>query len=993
MASGPVNEPLQDELGPRFSGFDSLMPNRVHHVLLVSSLYESFILEEDGLLNELVISEYVDMNLSRPPHITRVSTRQEALRYMQVEPVDLVISMPRVGNRDVREFAAAVKQIRGDLPVVVLATDPRELVQIPNRQARGAIDGVFVWNGDAKILLAIAKLVEDHLNVEHDTRVGGVRVIILIENSVRFYSAYLPLIYTEVVKLTDQVMADGVNVMHRMLRMRARPKIVLAESFEDAWDLYSKYSDYVLGVISDIRFPRNGELDGEAGLEITRRIRKNDPHMPVLLQSSDASHAQRAAELNACFLHKTSRSLLQDLRNFILSSLGFGDFVFTMPDGREVDRAHDLRSFEEAVARIPSESLIFHAQHNHFSNWLMARTEFAMAAFLRPHKVSDFDTPEDVRRHLLRTLREYRERDQAGVVADFSARQFGLGTPFARIGAGSMGGKARGLAFTNALIRRCNLRNRFEGVRIAVPQTAAIGTDVFDAFLDENGLHDVITEDFEDWVLVDAFLEAKMPQNVLRDLTAFLTSIRYPIAVRSSSLLEDSLSRPFAGIYATYMLSNNHPDLGVRLDQLCDAIKLVYASTFFRAAKRYLETTGHRPDEEKMGVVLQEVVGSPHGANFYPTFSGVARSYNFYPAHDMKPEDGVACVVLGLGKMVVEGGDSLMFSPARPEILPQFPTTSDLLEMSQRKFLALDISHPDRYPQIDTDANLRLLGLDVAERDGSLAPIGSVYSAENDRLYDGVDRPGARLVTFAHVLKSGVFPLGPMLQLLLEIGRQGMANPIEIEFAVNMETKPMEFGFLQIRPVISDEEVEHVHLDQVSHDDLVCYSERTLGNGRMRDLRDILYVKPDAFDAGSTMQIASEIGRLNDALRKADRTCILIGPGRWGTADRWLGIPVNWEQISSARVIVETSIRDFAVTPSQGTHFFHNLTSLRVGYLTVSSAGNGGFVDWDWLSTQGAVRETKFVRHVRLPDPAVVRLDGRSRRGAIFKPGRSVDPE
>lgn len=981
-----TNHETRDNLDYYFGGFHKLMPHRVQNVLLVSSLYELFILEEDGLLNELITSEYLDMNLTHAPRVAQVSTGQEALAFIREQPVDLVITMLRLSGWNVDDFTRAVKEIRPDLPVVVLAAEPRELLDRPVLQTGSPLDRVFVWNGDAKIFLAIVKLIEDFLNAEHDARVGDVRIIILVENSVRFYSTYLPLIYTELVKLTQSLMAEGINVVDRMLRMRARPKILLAVTFEEAWDLYTKFSEQLLGVVCDVRFPRDGELDSDAGVEFARRVKRDSPHTPVLLQSSDASRARQAHDLRAHFLNKKSPTLLNDLRFFIKGNLGFGDFVFTLPDGKEVARAQDLRSLEEVLRHVPEESIGFHARHNHFSNWLMARTEFEMAACIRPRKVTDFDTLAELRQYLLDTLAEFRHHSHTGVIADFSPRQFDDATAFARIGGGSMGGKGRGLAFMNALIRRHALRQRFDNVRVAVPNSAAIGTDVFDAFLDENGLRTLVAQDVEDSVIVDAFFQAALPGSVRSDLAAFLRFVKYPLAVRSSSLLEDSQDRPFAGIYSTYMIPNNHRDLRVRLDQLCDAIKLVYASAFFNSAKRYLEATGYHAEEEKMGVVLQELVGSPYGGRFYPTFSGVARSYNYYPAERTAPEDGVACVGLGLGKTIVEGGGCLVFSPAHPTILPQFASPQDMLTNSQRRFFALDVSQPDLRPTADPDANLISLDLDTAEEDGTLAPIGSVYSAENDAVYDGIFRPGPRLVTFAHVLKSGLFPLADILRLLLDIGRRGMAGPIEIEFAVDMTPRPMEFAMLQIRPIVFEEEPDEVGLDDVHTDGAICFSRQAMGNGRIGGIHDVVYVKPDSFDSAWTSTIATEVGQINHQLRKAGRSSIVIGFGRWGTADRWLGIPVTWEQVSSARVIVETSHRDFRVTPSQGTHFFQNLASLRVGYLTVDPHTSDGFIDWSWLDRQEAVEETRFLRHVRSKEPFGVRIDGRTRRGAIFKP-------
>ncbi len=976
-----------------FGGFHNLMPNRIHSVLLVSSLYESFILEEDGLISEMITSEFMDMKLSSAPRVAGVSTGQQALEFLKQNPVDLMITMTRLGNLNVADLATSAKQIKPDLPVVVLADSPRELARQPALRDRSCIDRVFVWHGDAKILLTIIKLIEDQLNVEHDTRVGDVRVIILVENSVRFYSTYLPLFYTELLKLTQSLMAEGINLMQRLLRMRARPKILLAETFEQACELYSKYSEHILGVITDIRFPRDGKLDPQAGLEFTRRVKEKSPDTPVLLQSSDGAHAESAAKLEAGFVNKKSPTLLEDLRNFLLSSLGFGDFVFALPDGTVVGKAHDLRSFEDMVSKTPDESLTFHALHNHFSNWFMARTEFELAARIRPKKVTDFATVEEMRKYLLGTLAEFRERSQSGVIADFSARMFDVTTSFARIGGGSMGGKARGLAFINALIRRYDLNQRFDNVHIAVPTSATLGTDVFDTFMDKNRLRNLVTKDVDDQAIARAFLKAKIPKAVHKKLSAFLERARYPLAVRSSSLLEDSLDQPFAGVYTTHMIPNNHRDLKVRREQLCDAIKLVYASMFFRGARHYLEATSHHAQEEKMGVILQEIIGSPHGQRFYPTFSGVGRSYNFYPTARMQPEDGVAYVALGLGKMVVEGGEGLMFSPAHPNTLPHFATIKDMLNNSQRHFFALDISKPGVYPTPDANANVLRLDLEVAEGDGTLAPIGSVYSPDNNAVYDGLSRPGTRLVTFAHVLKANLFPLAEILQTVLDIGRDGMGCPVEIEFAVDMSADPMVFGLLQIRPSVYDEECPPVDFGDLDHDRALCMSSQVLGNGRICGMHDIVYVRPDAFDSAYTREIANEIGVVNERIRQAGRQCILIGPGRWGSADRWLGIPVTWDQISTARVIVEAALKDFVVTPSQGTHFFQNLTSLRIGYFTVNPAAGEGFIDWDWLAAQPAVEENRFLRHLFLAEPLDALLDGKTRKGFILKPDSNDSPD
>jgi hypothetical protein len=989
MSEVAINHQLE-ELASSFMGFHRLLSHRVNEVLLVCSLYESFILEEDGLVADLIVSKYQELNLSHAPQVSHVSTGEQAIALIKERSFDLVITMKRLADMEVPAFARAVKDIRPDLTVIVLTDDPREVAAYAAIEKRGAVDRIFMWYGDAKILLAIIKHVEDLLNVEHDTRVGNVRVIILIENSMRFYSSYLPLIYTELMKQTQALMAEGINPVHKLLRMRARPKILLAETFEQAWEYYTRFRANVLGVISDIRFSRNGSPDPEAGLEFARRVKKESPQMPVLLQSSDASHEKAAFQLGACFLHKKSLRLLQELRGFILNNFGFGEFVFRMPDGCEVARAADFRDMLEKLHHVPDESLLYHASSDHFSNWLMARTEFDLAARIRPRKVSEFADAAGLRKYLIDTLSEFYERSQTGVIADFSQHQFSRAVAFARIGGGSIGGKARGLAFINALLKRYDLRQRWPRVRVAVPNAAVVGTEIFDTFLEENRLGEVIVQDKNDDELAHIFLACDLPRAVRNDLAAFLASVRCPLAVRSSSLLEDSHGQPFAGIYKTYMIPNSHADAVVRLEQLCNAIKLVYASTFFRAAKQYLEATGHHVEEEKMGVVLQELVGAQYDDRFYPTFSGVARSYNFYPLGKLKPDDGVACVALGLGKMVVEGGEMLIFSPKHPHVLPQFSSTEEMLANAQRSFFALDMRHPGPYRSADADQNLLRCDLEVAELDGTLTPIGSVYSSEDDAVYDGIVRPGPRLVTFAHILKAGLFPLADILNFLLEIGRQAMACPIEIEFAVNMKADPMQFCLLQIRPTVSDEAFERVSLEDVEQGKLVCYSPQTMGNGYIRNVCDIIFVKPEAFDSALTRSIAAELSQVNDSLKREGRPCLLIGPGRWGSADPWLGIPVTWEQISTAQVVVESCLRDFVVTPSQGSHFFQNLTCFRVGYLTVNPTTGGGFVDWDWLGRQTPHAETRFLRHVRVNEPLEVRLDGRTRRGMIFKPPNSM---
>jgi len=974
--------------GSQFRGFAHLMPHRVQEILLVASMYDAFTLEEGGRLTELLLNEYQELNLSFPPHVTRASNGAEALKLTSVRRFDMVVTMSRLGDMEAYQLARVLKETTPDLPIFSLAFNPRELKHLKTADEDGSIDRYFLWTGDVRLLLAIIKYAEDVKNVEHDTRYGDVRCILLIEDSIRFYSSYLPMLYTEVLEQTQSLMADGINLSHRLLRLRARPKILLANTFEEAWEYYRDYKDSLLGVISDGRFPWRGVAREDAGVEFIRRVKYVDPHGPAVLQSTNRDLAEIASEIGAGFIYKNSRTLLEELRNFMLDNFGFGDFVFRLADDTEVGRASDLKTLVRLLPSVPIESVLHHAANDHFSNWLRARTEFGLAAMIRPRKVSEFSEAEDLREYLIQTVSSFRAESQRGVVADFSRRHFDTSSAFVRIGGGSLGGKGRGLAFMNSILHRYGVNNRFAGVSIQVPPTAVVGTDVFDTFLKHAGLRNRVLGDVPDQEIVNMFLEAKLPPDIYGDLKAFLDQVRYPLAVRSSSLLEDSQFQPFAGVYSTYMLSNSHEDLNVRLDQLCDAIKLVYASSYSRAAKSYIEATSNRIEEEKMAVIIQQMVGQKYEHYDYPHFSGVAHSSNFYPHGGMKPTDGVASVALGLGRTVVEGGKVLRFSPRHPGVLPQFGTVDDWLNMSQRTFYAMDVSRPEQYPRAQDDFNMVKLDLEAAERHGTLEPLGSVYSAENNAIYDGIHRPGTRLVSFAHILKSDLFPLSDILKLLLELGRRTMSAEVEIEFAVVLgdgQMNPHQFGFLQIRPLAAGYDPPEIPEELMRAGHAVVATEVALGNGRYDGIRDIVYVPGDRFDRARTVEIAEEIGRLNHQLVQDAVPYLLVGPGRWGSSDRWLGIPVRWDQISGAQVIVESDLEDFKVTPSQGTHFFQNLTSFQVGYLTVNSGQDTSRLEWDWFDGLPAVEEGEFIRHLRLEEPLEILIDGRTRRGVVLE--------
>lgn len=969
----------------RLGRFPELMPRRVNRILLVSSAYDSYILEEDGLLTEMIFSEYSDLGLSQAPSVTRVDSGEEALRLVDGGKFDLVITMLRVGRMDVFEFKRKMRERRPDLPVIVLVSNVPDLTRLGDRRDELGADEIYVWHGDSKLFLAIIKAVEDRWNSEHDTRVGGVGVIILVEDSVRYRSSLLPIMYAELVKQARSVMQDGINRMQRQMRLRARPRILVAETYEHAIELYEKYREYLFGVVSDVSYFRNGVADPTSGIELIRRIKSENPDLPCLLESSDPSNRWLAQGVNASFLYKRSATLLQDVGDFMLRNFGFGPFVFRLPDQTEVARANDLPTMVQALEIAPAEAVEYHARRNHFSIWLRARTEFELARRLKPRKVSEFKDAEALRQYLRSEFAEAWRANRRGIVEDFSRTRFDAGTSFARIGGGSLGGKARGLAFFDALLARRDLDDAFGGARVFVPRSVVIGTDVFEKFLDENQLRNKALYSAPDEWIRSAFLNAELPYSVTADLASYLQAARYPLAVRSSSLLEDSQYHPFAGVYATYMLPNNHEDDGIRLRQLCDGVKLVFASTYFTAARKYLESTPHRIEEQQMAVIIQQLVGSFHGRYFYPNFAGVLRSYNFYPFGQMKPEEGIACVALGLGKQVVEGGEALRFCPAHPQVLPQLGNGRLFINQSQRGFYALDLNDAEVNLHLEQDATVVRLTLEDAEQHGTLAPVGAVFSAEDNSFYDGIYRPGVRVVTFAHILKSNLFPLAKIARQVLELGRQGMGGPAEIEFAVNLDANPKELAVLQIRPYGASGDFEPVDLGEIDREHMVCYSSHSLGNGVFGDLRDVIYIKPDAFDAGKTREIAREVATINEQLKAADRRCVLIGPGRWGSSDRWLGIPVQWGQIASARVIVETTLENFVVDPSQGSHFFHNLTTAGSAYVTVNPRLSQGFIDWEWLAKQPAIAETTFVRHLRLETPLEARIDGRTSRAAVLK--------
>ncbi|MGA7849514.1 MAG: PEP/pyruvate-binding domain-containing protein [Terriglobales bacterium] len=978
----------------RFEGFENLMPFKVHNILLVSSLYDSFILREDGRLNELLIDESLELNLRQIPGITHVSSCAEALHLASSNPqFNLIVTNLAVGDMDAAQLADEVRRAGLDVPVVVLAYDYREIKNFVARNPVTEIERVFLWQGNARILIAIVKYIEDKRNVQHDTHFNGVPVLLVVEDNIRYYSSFLPVIYTELIEQSRRVIQEGINVAHKLVRMQARPKILLSSNFEDAARLVQEYREYLFGMVADVEFPRDGKLNPEAGFELARMVKSLVPDVPVVLQTSRTEFRARAHAEGYSFLRKRSPTLLKDLRRILTEQFGFGDFVFRLPDASEVGRAKDMNELEEQLQTVPAESIVFHSQSNHFSHWLMARTEFALAAKLRPRKVSDFPSPEHLRRDLIESINEYRREQNEVLIGDFRADTFKPSeSSFLRIGfSGSLGGKARGLAFVRHLLRKSRITRRFPGVRISVPPAVVLATDVFDQFVAENNLLDFALQCEDDAEIHRKFLTAPLSASLNKDLKSFLAEVNHPLAVRSSSLLEDSQYQPFTGVYETFMLGNQQANLEDRLTALSEAIRRIYASTFSRHAKAYVRATPYRLEEEKMAVILQQVVGRPHGQRFYPDFSGVVRSRNFYPVPPMTFEDGIAAVALGLGRAVVDGGKCLTFCPRYPRNLVQFSSVEDILSNSQSEFWALELDgasdgRPGHWHE-------RRFGLDAAESDGTLQAVASTYSRDNHAIYDGVSRPGSRIVTFAPMLKHSTFPLADILDDLVRAGEDALGNPVEIEFAVRLAEpagslagQAAEFGFLQIRPLTLARDSEDLALDNVQPEQLICQSGKVLGNGRIENLHDIVVVDSQRFERSRSQEVAKAVAQFNRLLQGMNRPYLLIGVGRWGSTEPWLGIPVEWDEISGARVIVEAGFRDFRVTPSQGSHFFQNLTAFQIGYFTVNPDVGEGSVDWQWLMEQPVVEEQGCVRHLQFAEPIRVVMNSRTSLGVILKP-------
>ena len=970
------------------TSFVNLMTKRIFNVLLVANPYDAFMLEDDGRIDEKIFNEYMNLSLRYPPRFTQVSTEEETWKQLANTTFDLVICMPGSDNSDTFEIARSIKNKYSHIPLVVLTPFSHGITARMEHEDLSIFEYVFCWLGNTDLLVSIIKLIEDKMNLEHDVKEVGVQMIMLVEDSIRFYSSVLPNLYKFVLKQSQEFATEALNAHQRTLRMRGRPKIVLTRTYEEAMELYNKYEKNVLGIITDARYPRGGVVDPMAGIKLLAEIRSRDPFIPLILQSAEVNNKVYAGRYDASFVDKNSKKMNIDLREIISEHFGFGDFIFRNPDTfEEVARVRNLKELQNIIFAIPKESLLYHISRNHVSRWLYSRAMFPPAEFLKQITWKSLQDIDAHRRIIFEAIVKYRKMKNQGVVAVFQRDRFDRYSNFARIGEGSLGGKGRGLAFIDNMVKRHIEFEEFENATVVIPKTVVLCTDIFDEFMDTNGLYQVALSDADDDTILKAFLRAKLPDRLVEDFFAFFDVVKSPIAIRSSSLLEDSHYQPFAGIYSTYMIPYLE-DKYEMLRMLSDAIKGVYASVYYRDSKAYMQATSNVIDQEKMAVILQEVVGTQYGDRFYPSISGVARSLNYYPIGDEMAEEGTVSLALGLGKYIVDGGLTLRICPYHPNQVLQTSEMEIALRETQTQFYALDLKNTGHNFSLDDGFNLLKLPVKEADNDGALNFIASTYDPYDMVIRDGIYPGGRKLITFANVLQHDVFPLPRILQLAQEYGQSEMRRPVEIEFAVtlNAQKKTGVFYLLQIRPMVDIKAVLDEDLNLIKDENVLLRSNNSLGHGIMEDIYDIIYVKTEGYTASNNPTIAYEIEKMNRKFLDEGKHYILVGPGRWGSSDSWLGIPVKWPHISAARIIVEAGLTNYRVDPSQGTHFFQNLTSFGVGYFTINSYMNDGIYNQDILNAQPAVEETQFIRHVRFDNPLIVKMDGKKKQGVVMLP-------
>ncbi|MDR3227092.1 MAG: phosphoenolpyruvate synthase [Prevotellaceae bacterium] len=972
------------------TSFADLMNKRIFNVLLIASKYDAFMLEDDGRVDEQIFNEYMALSLRYPPRFTEVANEEDALKELSERAFELIIFMPNLVNSDIFGAAKEIKQKHPAIPIVVLTPFSKEVSKRVAKENLSAIDYVFSWLGNSELLLAIIKLVEDKMNAPDDTASVGVQIVLLVEDSIRFYSSALSHLYQFVLEQSKQFAKEALNAHQQTLRMRGRPKILLARTYEEAVQIYNLYRSNILGIISDMSFSNNGKKDPIAGYKFGKYVReKSGDTTPVIIESSETANIKYARKLNASFIDKNSKSYPQDLKKNVMEQFGFGDFVIIEPNtNQEIMRITDLKDLQNKIFKIPDDSLKYHLTQNHFSRFFYSRAMFPPAELLRPVHVSEYKDMDEARQFIFDVIVLYRRMKNSGIVAIYRRERFDEYSNFARIGEGSLGGKGRGLAFIGTMIKRYANKLDKENLSVNIPKTVVLCTDIFDEFMETNNLYPIALSDVDDEIILNHFIDAKLPERLFEDITSFLNVIKRPIAIRSSSLLEDAYYQPFAGVYSTYMLPNleNKDDM---LRTVGDAIKGVYASVFFKESKVYMTATSNIIDQEKMAIVLQEVVGIQFNKRLYPLISGVARSLNFYPIGNEKPEEGIVNIALGLGKYIVDGGNTIRFSPFYPRNILQLSSVKFALRDTQSVFFALDLENMATKFSTNDSFNLLKLSVEDADKDGALNFIASTYDFQNEIIRPGYYPQGRKIISFANILEHDLFPLADTLKTLLEIGQKEMGRPIEIEFAVNIHPNNRSKAtlyLLQIRPIVDQKEIIEEDLTNISQKNTLMISNMALGHGISNDVYDVLYVKAASFDSAKTQQIAEEIEKINGEFVKNEKNYILVGPGRWGSSDPWLGIPIKWAHICNARIITECSLQNYQIGPSQGTHFFQNLTSCGAGYFTINPPSNDGFFDEDFLNSQPAVTETEFLRLVHFNKPLVIKIDGRKSMGIVMKP-------
>lgn len=988
-------EKISDIKAFRFkdTSFDSLMAKRIFNVLLIATKYDSFMLEDDGRIDEQIFNEYTSLNLSYPPRFTQVVTEEDALKVLGENRYELVIQMPNMDEWDMFSTAKHIKELYPDIPFIVLTPFSREVSKRLSLEDLSGVDYVFSWLGNPDLLLAIIKLMEDAMNVEHDTESVGVQVILLIEDSVRFYSSALPTLFKIVMEESIAFSKEALNEHQQKLRMRGRPKIMLARTYEEATEIYKKYYYNILGVVTDMSYSHDGIKDKYAGYNFSKWVRSQKRFVPIVFTSSELANKAYADELGCSFIDKNSKSFPRDLKRQVINNFGFGDFIIINPETKEETlRIRNLKDLQKSIFTIPTESLIYHLSNDHFSRFFYSRAMFPMAEWLKRINVADYSSMDEARQLIYDMIIQYRKVKNSGVVAIFDKDRFDEFSNFARMGDGSIGGKGRSIAFIDNIVKEHLELNDDNNVLVKIPRTVVLCTDIFDEFMEVNDLYPIALSDKSDDEILRYFLKAGLPDRLIEDFMVFLEAIKAPIAVRSSSLLEDSHYQPFAGVYSTYMIPM-FEDKYETLSLLSKAIKAVYASVFYKDSKTYMAATQNLIDQEKMAIVIQEAVGTRYGDRFYPTLSGVARSLNFYPIGNEKPEEGIANIVLGLGKYIVEGGVNLRFSPSHPHNIIQLSSVDSALRDTQRYFYALDMKNTHKEFSTNDGFNLLKLTIKDAEKDGSIRYISSTYDPVDQVIYDGYYESGRKIISFANVLQHNVFPLAEILQMILKIGQEEMGRAVEIEFAVDMKDKGEgNFYLLQIRPIVQNKESQVDNLPQIKPEDEILHSNNALGHGVFSDVYDIVYVKTRDFNAANNTKIAMEIDTINTEFLKEGKNYVLVGPGRWGSSDPWLGVPVKWSQISNAQVLVELALDNYKIEPSQGTHFFQNLTSFGVGYFSVNPyIQNDGLFDEKYLNDQSAIHETEYVRHVHFPEPILIKINGKKNIGVVLKPNTETN--